>query len=257
MSRGPGSSDAQAAGPAASDPIQGVLFDATGTLLKTRESVGAVYSRHATTHGVKLPAWRLDDAFGRIVAGAPPRVFADCDASEIAEREQQWWQAVVRSTFLAADSTVKFVDFATFFSELYGYYQTGDAWALRPGVRAALVDLKRRDYRMGVVSNFDQRLPIILQALEIHEFLDVVMIPARCRAEKPDARIFEAALEILGLRAQSVVYVGDDPEKDRAAAERVGMQCIDPDALETFAALNSQIERLNAERQSSVTPRAR
>jgi putative hydrolase of the HAD superfamily len=233
-----------------------VLFDATGTLLETRESVGAVYSRRATSHGVKLPAWRLDDAFGRVVAGAPARVFTDCHASEITEHEQQWWRAVVRSTFLAADSTVKFADFATFFSELYGYYQTRDAWALRPGVRPALADLKRRGYRTGVVSNFDQRLPIILQALRIHEFLDVVMIPARCRAEKPDPRIFEAALELLGLRAQSVVYLGDDPEKDRAAAERVGMRCIDPDALETFAELHSQIERLNAERESSVAYKA-
>jgi len=239
------------------DLIRGVLFDATGTLLDTRESVGTVYTRLAIPYGVDLPAWRLDDAFGRILASAPPRVFPDCDSDEAAEHERQWWQAVVRSTFLAADSTARFVDFAAFFRELYQYYQTQDAWALRPGALDAVINLRRHGYRTGVVSNFDQRLPIILQALGVNEFLDVVMTPARCGVEKPDPRIFEAALKILDLPAGSVVFVGDDPDKDLAAAERAGLRSIDARDLESFNGLDSQIERMNATRTESNSGKAR
>lgn len=223
-----------------------MLFDATGTLFETRESIGTVYARRAAPHGVELPSWRLDDAFRRILASAPPRVFPDAKADEIAELEFQWWRAVVRSSFLAADSTVKFDNFGAFFEQLYAYYESADAWTLRPGSGDLLRELKRREFRTGVVSNFDQRLPIILQALEINDFLDVVMIPARCRIEKPDRRIFAAALETLELPAGSVVYVGDDPEKDRAAGARAGMQCLDPDAFEVFGDLLEHIERLRA-----------
>lgn len=235
--------------------IQGVLFDATGTLFETRESIGTVYARRAVPHGVDLPAWRLDRAFAQILASAPPRVFPDCDELETEDREQAWWRAVVRSSFLAADRAVVFDDYASFFSEIYRYYQTADAWVLRPGTRDLLRELKQRDFRTGIVSNFDQRLAIILQALEIAEFLDVLMIPARCRAEKPDARIFEAALQSLELPASAVVYVGDDPEKDRAAGARVGMQCFDPDAFEAFADLIDHIDEMNS-RSDDVAGRA-
>ncbi len=228
---------------AAPETVRGVLFDATGTLLHGRESVGIVYSRYSAAHGVDLPAWRLDDAFKRILASAPPRVFSASSASEAAANEQQWWQAVVRSTFLAADSTVKFDDFSAFFAELYHHYETEKAWGLRAGTREALTDLKRADYRIGIVSNFDQRLPVVLQALAVAEFFDIIMLPAYCGVEKPDPRIFHAALEALALDARTVVYVGNDPEKDLAAAERVGMRSIDPNALETFAELRTHIER--------------
>lgn len=240
-----------------SDRIRGVLFDATGTLFDTRESIGTVYARHAAQHGIDLPSWRLDDAFARILAAAPPRVFPDCDVSEISDLEQKWWRSVVRSSLLAVDSTLEFDDFSSFFSELYAYYETADAWTLRPGVRSVLAGLKRREFRIGVVSNFDQRLPSILQALEIDEFLDLVMIPAQCRAEKPDGRIFEAALQALKLPAASVVYVGDDPEKDRAAGVRAGMQCLDPDAFEAYAEFIQHVEGMKARSHDSICDSAK
>ena len=62
-----------------------------------------------------LSAARLDDAFARILAQAPPRVFPDAPAAAIAELERDWWRGVVRSTFLAADGTARFADFEVFF----------------------------------------------------------------------------------------------------------------------------------------------
>jgi putative hydrolase of the HAD superfamily len=237
--------------------IRGVLFDATGTLFDTRESVGTVYARLARPFGVDRSSRSVDQAFRRAVADAPPRVFPDCAADEIFERERHWWREVVRRTFSSADRGAEFTDFEAFFAELYDYYQTAEGWALRPGVFDAMLDLRRRGYATGVVSNFDQRLPTILQALEVEQFFDVVMIPARCRTEKPDPRIFGAALEALRLPARSVLYVGDDPEKDLAAARRAGLHAIDARELASFGELNSRIERMNAACTESVSDKAR
>jgi putative hydrolase of the HAD superfamily len=221
--------------------IDGVLFDATGTLFDTAESVGTVYGRAAEAHGISLPAWRLDDAFNRIVASAPPRVFPDCDASRAAQLEQGWWRKVVRSTFLAADSTVVFPDPNAFYDSLFDAYKEAGAWKLRTGVAEGLRELKRRGIATGVVSNFDQRLPMILQALEVASFLDIVITPAVCGFEKPDPGIFKAALLALGTEASATLFVGDHPEKDRSAAERVGMRSLDPDVLESLQDIATHI----------------
>jgi putative hydrolase of the HAD superfamily len=224
-----------------SQAIRGVLFDATGTLFDLRESVGAVYSRMASAEGIELPAWRIDDAFSRIMARAPARVFPDMSLEKIAEHEREWWYNVVRSTFLATDSTVKFPDFAGFFARLFDYYARAEAWELRPGAHAALLELRRSKIATGVVSNFDQRLGDILESLDIASLLDSVTTPAICGAEKPDAAIFEAALKSIALPAAEVLFVGDHPEKDREAARRVGMRSLDPNAIESLAEIPRQL----------------
>jgi putative hydrolase of the HAD superfamily len=226
-----------------SDPpaIRGVLFDATGTLFDSRESVGAVYSRMAKEEGIELPAWRIDDAFSRIMLRAPARVFPGLPLDQITEHERAWWYDVVRSTFLATDSTVKFPDFAGFFARLFEYYSCAEAWELRPGAREALVELRRLKIATGVVSNFDQRLRDILQSFDIARLFNSITIPATCAAEKPEAAIFEAALKSIGLPPSEVLFVGDHPEKDREAAERVGMRSLDPNAVETLAEIPQRL----------------
>ena len=174
--------------------IAGVLFDATGTLIHLRESVGEVYSRIAREHGVDLPAWRLDDAFEHVLRHAEPRVFPSADAAEIAALEERWWYEVVRSTFLAADSSARFADATAFYAHLYRYYATVDAWKLVPGARTVLADLHGRELRLGVVSNFDQRLLDILEAFGISGadsrllFLERTSGPSHCRVRKSGPR---------------------------------------------------------------------
>ena len=53
--------------------LAGLCFDATGTLIETAEPVGEVYRRVALQHGIDLPAWRLQDAFARVLRHAPER----------------------------------------------------------------------------------------------------------------------------------------------------------------------------------------
>ena len=67
--------------------IRAVLFDAVGTLIELREPVGETYARMARPFGVALPAWRVDDAFRRILKRAPPLVFPDArDWDELTKR---------------------------------------------------------------------------------------------------------------------------------------------------------------------------
>lgn len=211
-----------------------MLFDATGTLLETARPVGEVYAERAREHGVSISAARLDDAFRRILAQAPALLFPDAPGDRIAELEQSWWRSVVRSTFLAADGTARFRDFAEFFAGLYAHYASAAAWRARAGAREALLRLRGGGLATGVVSNFDGRLPGILAGLGLAELLDVVMLPGEARTAKPDPRIFALALARLGVPPEAACFVGDDRDRDLAGARAAGLSAIDASGLATL-----------------------
>ena len=214
-----------------------VLFDAAGTLIELVEPVGASYARIAGAHGVALPAWRLDDAFARVLRAMDPMCFPEAELSEIPERERAWWRELVRQTLLAADSTARFADFQAFFDALWSYFAAPESWQLRPGTTAALASLRLSGAAIGVVSNFDYRLPDLLEGLGIHKELSCVILPGTHRVAKPDPRVFEPALAVLGAAASDSIYVGDHPELDGVAAQAAGLRFVDVSELASLAEL--------------------
>jgi putative hydrolase of the HAD superfamily len=224
--------------------LRAVLFDGTGTLISTREDVGETYARLARDWGVELPAWRLGDAFGRILRSSPPRVFPAAGSRDETEAEERrWWRQLVRGTFLAADNTAGFRDFDGFFAALFEHYAGGHAWALARGAEAVLTELRGMGLATGVISNFDFRLHNILKDLGIHDLLDVVMLPVDCGFAKPDRRIFRQALARLELPAPAALYVGDDPEADIAAARAAGLLALDVTTLAELSELPTRLTR--------------
>ncbi len=222
-----------------------VLFDATGTLIELREPVGESYARFAREHRVDLPVWRIDDAWKRIVAGRELRCFPDARPEDVPRLERAWWLGAVRATFRAADQTVVFPDFEAFFDEIFDWYATAEAWRARSGVETTLARLRDRGLRLGIVSDFDYRLTEVLESLEIAGLFDAVVLAGQQGATKPDARLFEAALNALGVSARDAVYVGDDPERDLAGARGAGLTAIDVTALASFAELPERLATLS------------
>lgn len=208
-----------------------------------REPVGETYARVAREHGVALPAWRLDDAFRRVLASAPAMVFPGETPSRVRERERAWWRAVVRAVFRAADQMVCFADFDALFDALFAHYADPGAWQPTPGAAEALRALHADGRRVAVASNFDQRLPAILAGLGLGPF-DAVLLPAHLGAAKPDPAFFAAAAARLAVTPGEAVYVGDDPEQDVAAAQRAGWRAVDVATLATLGALPKQIRAL-------------
>jgi HAD superfamily hydrolase (TIGR01509 family) len=102
-----------------------------------------------------------------------------------------------------------------------------DALALRgdlmPGCRRALASLGRR-YRLGVVTNgIDRVQRARLGAAGIDGRFSVIVTSQACGFAKPDPRIFDMALDVLGLPPRQVLYVGDDPAVDGVGAAAAGI----------------------------------
>lgn len=224
--------------------IDAVLFDAAGTLILPVEPVGATYSRLAADFGVALSAARLDDAFRRVFAAASPNVHPGHAAAEIPERERAWWRARVRETFRAADGTARFDDFDGFFAVLFAHYADARAWRLAPGAHEGLAALSARGLPLAVLSNFDHRLPGLLEGLGVAERLACLVLPAEVGAAKPDPEIFTFALRRLGVSAERALYVGDHAEEDLAGARAAGLRALDVASLPDLRALPKAIDRL-------------
>ena len=228
-------------------PIQAVVFDAAGTLIRTRETVGETYHRAAARHGVEVPASRLDEAFGRVFAAAEPNVHPGETLLRSAELERAWWWEIVRGTFRAADGMVIFDDFEAYFDELWTFYGTTEAWELMPGAREALDALAERGLMLAVLSNFDQRLRPLLRGFDLHERFEAVTLPADAGAAKPERQIFDVCLKRLGIANHHGVYVGDQAEEDLRASKTAGLHPIDVGSLATLAELPARVEALEKE----------
>lgn len=213
------------------DAPHAVVFDAAGTLLHLRESVGTTYSRFATNFGVNIPAAWLDDAFRRIFAQMPALVFPGKPKAEIETLEKQWWRELVRRSFRAADSTILESHFqggfSNFFNMLWEFYSGLDGWQAAPDAEWLLDALRSAGWRLAVLSNFDHRLPKLLTATGLLPKLEAVILPSEAGAAKPESAIFEFALKRLDLSATQVIYVGDHPTQDLAAARACGWSAID------------------------------
>jgi putative hydrolase of the HAD superfamily len=219
--------------------LRAVLFDATGTLIALAEPVGETYARVARRHGVDLSAARLEDAFRRVLAAAPPLPVGPAPGVEA--RERQWWRERVRATFRAADQSRPLADPEAAFAQLWAHYADPAAWRPRPGAREALRALGARGWRRAVVSNFDHRLPALLGGLGLGDELEAVVLPGAAGAAKPDPRIFRCALARLRVGAGEAVYVGDDVAQDRGGARAAGLAAIDVSGLATLAELPQRL----------------
>jgi putative hydrolase of the HAD superfamily len=92
--------------------------------------------------------------------------------------------------------------------------------------RQALGRLKAAGLLLGVVSNSEGRVGQALEAAGLREYFDVVVDSGLIGIEKPDPRIFQAALEALGVGPEEALYVGDLYEVDVVGARAAGIEAV-------------------------------
>jgi putative hydrolase of the HAD superfamily len=157
-------------------PPQVIFLDAVGTLFGVAGSVGQIYSDIAHQHGVEADAIILNQAFFRAFKAAPPMAFPGCDASQIPTLEYLWWRRLGQQTFSSASVLDWFVDFDSFFADLYAHFATADPWFVYPEVIQVLQQWQRWGIELGVISNFDSRLHRVLDGLQLADYFQSITI---------------------------------------------------------------------------------
>lgn len=200
-----------------------VTFDATGTLLHCPR-LGEIYAQVLARHGI--------EADPREVARLFALVWRELDCRAVLGRDRYtahpdgprgfWARLLTRITeHLGTPPPSPFAA-----SELYHRFALPEAWEVYPEVPGVLAALAGRGIALGVVANWDDRLPGLLAAVGLRSLFQTVVISSEAGTEKPDPAIFRLALERLGARPEEALHVGDQVRLDVEGALAAGMRAL-------------------------------
>jgi len=193
--------------------IQAVTFDVGGTLIEPWPSVGHVYGAVAADHGVSnLDCTELTERFG--TAWKTKQGF---DYSRAA------WRDLVARTF--AD-TVPAERLDAVFRDIYARFEQPDVWRVFDDVVPALGALRSAGFKLGVISNWDERLRPLLDRLRLSQYFDVIVISIEAGVAKPTPGIFAQAAALLKTEPSKILHVGDSLHEDVVGAQEAGLSAL-------------------------------
>jgi putative hydrolase of the HAD superfamily len=202
--------------------LRAVFFDAGGTILHVRDSVGKIYAAAAEKRGCRVDPGEVSLAFRTAwKKSLERRQGAGYKATD--EILRQEWRQVVLDSFggrlagKAADEV---------FEELYDHFSGPDPWLVADGARETFAALKDRGIAIGILSNWDSRLPGCLEDLGILGYFDHLVISYQVGVEKPHRLIFEEACRVSRAPPGSLLMVGDSLEQDIRPAIELGWKAL-------------------------------
>jgi putative hydrolase of the HAD superfamily len=199
---------------AAHPSIDTICLDAGGTLVwpnwaRVRDALAA--------EGITVDVARL--------AAADPRVRRSLDERHLiaasTDQRRAW-------TFFDDVLTIAGVELTPearrALASMEEYQRTQNLWEHVPEfVGPTLVELRRRGYKLVVVSNANGTIKRAFQRIGLFDLVDVIVDSAEEGFEKPDRRLFDAALRRAGSHASRALHVGDIYHVDIAGARAAGL----------------------------------
>jgi len=202
-----------------------MLFDVGETLVGPRVSFGAVYAEVAERLDVPLAADDAEAALRRVWRDLQVEIPPGVDRyGHFPGGETEYWLRFARRTLeLALGRPIEAALARRALHALRAAFSRPEAWRVYPDVRPTLDALRAAGVRMGVVSNWDSRLPAVLEMLDLADYFDAVGVSHLAGVEKPDPRLFRCVLDRLGAQPADALHVGDVPELDLAGARAAGV----------------------------------
>ncbi len=198
--------------------IEAILFDMGGTLRSTRKRSRDERLKY-TAEILTLLGSTADPAkFSRLLArrSTAYRRWARETMVELNEAElwtrwllPEWPEAQIREQALALNTLWRDA--------------TGER-VIFPEVAEVLVELFRRGYRLGLVSNTTSstEAPDALRKLGLINYLETIVLSAVVGKRKPDPGILLEATTRMRIDPRCCAYVGDLPHRDVAAGREAG-----------------------------------
>jgi putative hydrolase of the HAD superfamily len=199
-------------------PVDLVLFDAVGTLIEPFPAVADVYHSIGSQFGYRESQARLSAdfalAFHRSYAlQTHERQGRTSESLEVAR-----WRTIVRETFDGLESP----EVDLLFAQLWNHFADAAHWRVFSDVAATLTTLRERGYRLGIASNFDERLCGICQTLPPLGCFESIFISSRIGWSKPAPQFYREVEKLTGLAPQRIMLIGDDSENDAVVPRNLG-----------------------------------
>ena len=207
--------------------IRAIAFDVNGTLINIRtddhlEDIFRAAGHFLTYQGIDLRRHQLRDRYFELLKQQQrdsPESEPEFDAVLI-------WRTIIeenRSDFTRALAPEKVAQLPIFLAELYRGISRRTL-KLYPHVRQ-LLDTVRGTMPMALVTDAQSAWARgELHKVGILEYFDPIVVSGDHGYRKPDRRLFQLAIDAMGVPAQETLYVGNDMHRDIHGAQAAGMQ---------------------------------
>lgn len=214
--------------------IKAVLFDLDGTLFHHLPSSGEVFLEHVRSIGLQVSAEdniRAEHWVHYYFAHSPE---IQEDSKMFGDDSKGFWVNFLRRRLVASGlHSGKAVELApqvaAYMSEAYK-----PETQVPEDARTLLKFLKESGYMLGMVSNRESSYREEMQKLELDCYFQFFLAGGEVNSFKPDALIFERALELAGTSAQETMYVGDNYFADILGSHRAGLMPVLYDPISLF-----------------------
>lgn len=199
-----------------------IFFDAADTLFYIKEGLGNTYASVAKKHGANPDPKQLRKAFSKAFPSAPPLAFGGVSDEERKVLEKNYWRDIVDNVY---QEVGMFDGFDAHFDELFEVFRS-DAWAIFPETKNVLETLKEKNYRLGIISNFDSRVYDVMNNLKIRDYFDAFVISSEAGHAKPNPNIYHLALREIGADPKECIHIGDNIQNDFHGPRALGIQAL-------------------------------
>jgi putative hydrolase of the HAD superfamily len=209
--------------------IRAVAFDVNGTLVRilTQDGMDQIFRSVAhflTYQGIDLHRHQIRDLyFGAMKEQqqASPEEHPEFDAVAI-------WRSIIQehaTEFTRALPPGKLEQLPLFLAEMYRGISRCRL-RLYPHVREVLDALRER-YPLAIVTDAQSTYARgELHKVGLLDYFDPIVVSGDHGYRKPDRRLFQLALDAIGVAAEHALYVGNDLHRDIFGAREVGMTTV-------------------------------
>ncbi|HEY4200932.1 MAG TPA: HAD family hydrolase [Devosiaceae bacterium] len=189
--------------------IKAVLFDLDETLLVRGEAIKAFISAQYNRHAKALAGIDPEQYRSRFLA---------LELDTISNKGTVYKRLVDELGITGISAEALLADYRA----IYPSFAT-----LSMGARETLIALRDRGLKTGIITNGGAVVQNgKLDSTGLASLVDVVLISETEGMEKPDRRLFERAVEQLGVTPAETVFVGDNAEVDIVGARDAGLVAV-------------------------------
>ncbi len=140
-----------------------------------------------------------------------------------------FWGVLFEEMFWDLDISQDYLDI--FCKIVFPEFLKSEYWELEPTLLDFIAEAQKRRIFLSVVSNWDDRLPVLLENLGIKKYFQTIVTSARAGYEKPSSRIFsffyeEAKEGQPDLEKSQILHIGDKEKEDFRGALNFGFHSL-------------------------------
>jgi len=216
--------------------ITAICFDVGDTLIANRRPMRILLQDFFIEHDEILKR----DAIGEALDAVNSRYSHLLKQVRTIDDERRMWLEVARDLLdvLLPRRRDLYPALAQWYSEGWKHFKV-----FRDAV-PTLRKLRESSYRLAVVSNWEPSLPVTLEHLGLSAYFETVVVSSIEGVWKPDARLFQIALDRMRVSPAQTLSVGDHVERDIKAAWEAGMQGILLDRFDDYPQFSPRLRDL-------------